>query len=116
MLRITALSLLLAPCFAQPPACTATYILMYSGRSKDGSREMDKAVSLRSRFRDLVRLVAINLETPREPDHQKLVRDYYQGFLPHVVVLRCDGSVIYDAAGPADSRMIGKLLTEELKK
>ena len=94
----------------------ATYILMYSGRSKDRPGELNKAAQLQSRFRDLVRVLSINLDVPREPDQQKLVRDYYQGFLPHVVVLRCDGSTLYDAAGPADSRLIGKLLNEELKK
>jgi hypothetical protein len=48
------------------------------------------------------------------PAQQELVKQYYKGYIPHVVVLDADGKALYNSAGEVDSQMIEAILEKSL--
>ena len=50
------------------------------------------------------------------PIKQDLIKKYYQGSIPHVVLLDKFGNAIYNSAGEVGSDQISALLDEALQK
>jgi len=53
-----------------------------------------------------VHFVVIDLDVPRSPDQQKLVKQYYKGYIPHVLVFDGHGEALYNQSGEVDSQRI----------
>lgn len=56
----------------------------------------------------------IDLDNKRPADQQQLVKQYYTGYIPHVVVLDANGKALYNAAGEVDSRVIEQILDKSI--
>jgi hypothetical protein len=62
-----------------------------------------------------VQFVIIDLDKQRSAEQQQLVRKYYKGYIPHVVVLDAKGNAVYNDAGEVDESAIAALLEKLLK-
>ena len=62
-----------------------------------------------------MQFVVIDLDKTRPGEQQQLVRKYYKGYIPHVVVLDGIGTAVYDEAGEVDESTIGGTLDKLLK-
>jgi hypothetical protein len=54
--------------------------------------------------------VIIDLDKKRSGEQQQLVKEYYKGYIPHVVVLDANGKALYNSSGEVDSRVIEEIL------
>ena len=52
----------------------------------------------------------IDLDKQRPAEQQQLVRKYYKGYMPHVVVLDAKGNAVYNEAGEISESEISRLL------
>jgi hypothetical protein len=57
----------------------------------------------------------VDLDHKRSPAQQELVPKYYQGYIPHVVVLDKSGKAIYNQSGEVEESTIERLLDSALK-
>ena len=53
-----------------------------------------------------MQFVVIDLDIQRSPEQQKLVNQYYKGYIPHVLVLAAHGEALYNQSGEVDSEPI----------
>ncbi len=54
--------------------------------------------------------VVIDLDKKRPAEQQPLVKEYYKGYIPHVVVLDGSGHAVYNDSGEvSESRISGTL-------
>jgi hypothetical protein len=51
-----------------------------------------RSVELYNKYRNQVHFVVAELGVKRSPEQQQLVKQYYQGSMPHVLVLGANGS------------------------
>jgi thioredoxin-related protein len=58
--------------------------------------------------------VIIDLDKTRSAEHQELVKKYYQGSIPHVVVLDASGRAVYNDAGEVSESEISHILDRQL--
>ncbi len=56
----------------------------------------------------------IDLDKKRPAEQQPLVKEYYKGYIPHVVVLDANGKALYNSAGEVDSRVIEEILEKSI--
>jgi hypothetical protein len=61
------------------------------------------------KFFDSVHFVVVDLDVQRSPEQQELVKKYYKGYIPHVVVLDAHGEPLYNQSGEVDSAVIEDL-------
>ena len=52
----------------------------------------------------------IDLDKQRPAEQQRLVRKYYKGYIPHVVVLDAKGDAVYSEAGEVSESEISRIL------
>jgi len=57
----------------------------------------------------------VDLDHKHSPAQDELVKKYYKGYIPHVVVLGKDGKALYDSSGEVDQEKISALLDEALR-
>jgi len=62
-----------------------------------------------------VGFVIIDLDRERPREQQALVKKYFRGYIPHVVVLDGGGRVLYNASGEVEEAQIAGLLDSLLK-
>jgi len=62
-----------------------------------------------------VQFVIIDLDKQRSAEQQQLVRKYYKGYIPHVVVLDKAGEAVYDSAGEVEESDLSAILDRSLK-
>ena len=62
-----------------------------------------------------MQFVIIDLDRKRPPEQQKLVEKYYEGYIPHVVVLDKNGKALYSSAGEVDESTISRTLDQALQ-
>ena len=67
------------------------------------------------KYKGRVQFVIIDLDKKRPSEQQKLVEKFYQGFIPHVVVLDKNGKALYSAAGEVEESRISALLDRALQ-
>jgi hypothetical protein len=82
------------------------YVIIYGEGCFNSKRQARRTVELYNKYRDQVHFVVIDLDVRRSPEQQQLVKQYYQGFIPHVVVLDASGKALYNSDGEVDSRVI----------
>jgi hypothetical protein len=82
------------------------YVIIYGEGCFNSKRQARRTVDLYDKYRDKVHFVVVDLDVRRSPEQQQLVKQYYQGFIPHVVVLDASGKALYNSDGEVDSRVI----------
>lgn len=73
------------------------YIIIYGEGCFNSKRQAQRTVELYEKYKDRVAFVIIDLDKPRSGAQQNLVKMYYQGSIPHVVLLNKSGRAIYNS-------------------
>ena len=92
------------------------YVFIYGEACFNSKRQARRTVSLYRKYSRRVRFVIIDLDIPRSAQQQELVKAYYRGFIPHVVVLDGKENVVYNQAGEVSESDISRLLDILLKE
>ena len=72
-------------------------------------------MDLYEKYKGRVHFVVIDLDQKQSPDQQELVKKYFAGSIPHVVVLDSSGSALYNSAGEVEESTIAAILDKALK-
>jgi hypothetical protein len=84
-------------------------VIMYGEGCFNSKRQARRTVELYNKYRSRVHFVVIDLDVQRSPEQQQLVKLYYKGYIPHVLVLNGPGEPVYNQSGEVDSRVIEDL-------
>jgi hypothetical protein len=82
------------------------YVIIYGEGCFNSKRQARRTVDLYNKYRDQVHFVVVDLDVRRSPEQQQLVKQYYKGYIPHVIVVDANGKALYNADGEVDSRLI----------
>jgi hypothetical protein len=82
------------------------YVIMYGEGCFNSKRQARRTVELYNKYRNQVHFVVVDLDAKRSPEQQKLVKEFYKGYIPHVVVLDANGNPLYNSSGEVDSKEI----------
>jgi len=82
------------------------YVIIYGEGCFNSKRQARRTVDLYNKYRDRVHFVVVDLDIRRSPAQQQLIKRYYKGYIPHVVVLNGRGEALYDSDGEVESRVI----------
>ena len=85
------------------------YVIMYGEGCFNSKRQARRTVELYDKYRYQVHFVVVDLDVQRSPEQQDLVKKYYKGYIPHVLVLDAHGEPLYNQSGEVDSRIIEDL-------
>jgi hypothetical protein len=91
------------------------YVIIYGEGCFNSKRQARRTVELYNQYKDRVNFVVIDLDQKRTPDQQRLVKQYYEGSIPHVVVLDRSEKAVYNRAGEVDSSQIETLFQKALR-
>lgn len=92
------------------------YVIIYGEGCFNSKRQARRTVELYNKYREQVHFVVIDLDVKRSPEQQDLVKQYYHGYIPHVLVLDSRGKAIYNESGEVESKTIEGLLQQSLGK
>ena len=92
------------------------YIIIYGESCFNSKRQAKRTVDLYEKYKGRVTFVIIDLNIRRSAAQQDLLKKYYQGSIPHVVLLDRFGNAIYNSAGEVGTDKISALLDEALQK
>jgi thiol-disulfide isomerase/thioredoxin len=90
------------------------YVIIYGEGCFNSKRQAQRTVELYNKYRDRVHFVVIDLDVQRSPEQQTLVKQYYQGYIPHVLVLSPTGDALYNQSGEVDSKVIEAIFRNQL--
>jgi hypothetical protein len=90
------------------------YAIFYGEGCFNSKRQARRTVDLYEKYKGRVQFVVVDLDRPRSPAQEDLVKKFYKGYIPHVVVLDRDGKTAYNASGEVDSGEISKVLEKAL--
>ena len=82
------------------------YVIMYGEGCFNSKRQARRTVELYNKYRSQVHFVVVDLDAKRSPEQQKLVKQFYKGYIPHVVVLDANGNPLYNSSGEVESKEI----------
>src|SRR6267378_2260695 len=82
------------------------YVIMYGEGCFNSKRQARRTVELYNKYRSQVHFVVVDLDVPRSPEQQQLVKQYYKGYIPHLLVLDAHGTPLYNQSGEVESRVI----------
>lgn len=82
------------------------YVIIYGEGCFNSKRQARRTVELYNKYRDRVHFVVVDLDTKPSAEQQKLVKQYYKGYIPHVAVLDGKGNALYNSSGEVDSKKI----------
>ena len=92
------------------------YVIIYGEGCFNSKRQAQRTVELYNKYRAQVHFVVIDLDIQRSPEQQTLVKQYYKGYIPHVLVLGPRGEVLYNQSGEVDSKVIENAFKESLAR
>lgn len=90
------------------------YVIIYGEGCFNSKRQARRTVDLYNKYRAKVHFVAVDLNLPLSSEQQKLVHQYYQGYIPHVLVLDAHGKPLYNKSGEVDSSRIEAIFKNAL--
>jgi hypothetical protein len=82
------------------------YVIMYGEGCFNSKRQARRTVELYNKYRSQVHFVVVDLDVQRSPEQQELVKKYYKGYIPHVLVLDAHNEPLYNQSGEVDSGVI----------
>src|SRR6266853_3889695 len=85
------------------------YVIIYGEGCFNSKRQARRTVELYNKYDSQVHFVVVDLDVRRSPEQQELVKKYYKGYIPHVVVLNAHGETLYNQSGEVDSAVIEDL-------
>ncbi len=85
------------------------YVIMYGEGCFNSKRQARRTVELYNKYRSQVHFVVVDLDVQRSPEQQEMVKKYYKGYIPHVLVLDAHGEPLYNQSGEVDSAVIEDL-------
>lgn len=91
------------------------YAIIYGEGCYNSKRQARRTVALYEKYKGRVQFVVVDLDKPRSPAQEDLVKKFYQGSIPHVVVLSREGKTAYNAAGEVGEDEISKVLDKTLR-
>jgi hypothetical protein len=91
------------------------YIIIYGEGCFNSKRQARRTVSLYEKYKDRVNFVVVDLDQKRSPAQQQLVKQYYQGYIPHVVVVDKAGKAVYNSSGEVGESSLSSLLERALE-
>jgi hypothetical protein len=91
------------------------YIVMYGEGCFNSKRQARRTVELYNKYRDRVNFVVVDLDKPQSGAQQELVKRFYRGYIPHVVVLSRHGTALYDSSGEVSSIEIEKIFEKSFR-
>jgi thiol-disulfide isomerase/thioredoxin len=91
------------------------YVMMYAEGCYNSKRQARRTVSLYEKYKDRVNFVVVDLDQRRSPAQLQLVKDYYKGNIPHVVVLDKSGTAVYNSSGEVEEDTISAILDKSLR-
>ena len=92
------------------------YVIIYGEGCFNSKRQARRTVELYNKYRDQVHFVVVDLDEKRSPEQQKLVKEYYEGSIPHVLILDANGKPLYNSAGEVDSKHISSIFEESFSQ
>ena len=92
------------------------YVIIYGEGCFNSKRQAQRTVELYNKYREQVHFVVIDLDAKRSPEQQELVKQYYKGYIPHVLVLDSRGKAVYNDSGEVESKTIEGLFQQSLAK
>jgi len=92
------------------------YVIMYGEGCFNSKRQARRTVELYNKYRNQVHFVVVDLDAKRSPEQQKLVKQFYKGYIPHVVVLDANGNPLYNSSGEVDSKEIEGVFAKSLSE
>ena len=92
------------------------YVIIYGEGCFNSKRQARRTVELYNKYRDRVHFVVVDLDVPRSPEQQKLVKQFYKGYIPHVVVLNARGDSLYNQSGEVDSERIEEIFSSSINR
>jgi hypothetical protein len=90
------------------------YAIFYGESCFNSKRQARRTVELYEKYKGRVQFVVVDLDRPRSPAQEELVKKFYKGYIPHVVVLNRDGKTAYNASGEVEEGEISKVLEKAL--
>ncbi len=97
-----------------PVAGKPTYAIIYGEGCFNSKRQAQRTVALYEKYRGRVQFVVVDLDGQQSPAQRELVKKFFQGTIPHVVVLDRNGKPAYNASGEVEAGEISKLLDKVL--
>jgi thiol-disulfide isomerase/thioredoxin len=97
-----------------PVAGKPAYIIFYGEGCFNSKRQARRTVDLYEKYRGKVQFVVVDLDQKHPAVQEELVKKFYKGYIPHVVVLNRDGKPAYDASGEVDEKEISKIFESTL--
>jgi len=92
------------------------YVIIYGEGCFNSKRQAQRTVELYNKYRAQIHFVVVDLDVPRSAEQQKLVKEYYKGYIPHVLVLDARGQALYNQSGEVDSKVIESAFKESLAR
>src|ERR1700756_5683842 len=92
------------------------YVIIYGEGCFNSKRQARRTVELYNKYRAQVHFVVIDLDVQRSPEQQRLIKQYYKGYIPHVLVLNAHGEPLYNQSGEVGSRHIEDIFKTSLAK
>ena len=92
------------------------YVIIYGEGCFNSKRQARRTVELYNKYRDQVHFVVVDLDVPRSPEQHKLVKQFYKGYIPHVVVLNASGETQYNQSGEVDSERIEEIFKRSINR
>jgi len=92
------------------------YVIIYAEGCFNSKRQARRTVELYTKYRGRVHFAVVDLDLSRSPEQEKLVKQYYKGYIPHVVVLDGKGEALYNQSGEVDSARIEEIFQGAIGK
>jgi hypothetical protein len=97
-----------------PVSGKPTYAIFYGEACFNSKRQARRTVELYDKYKVKVHFFVVDLDRPLSAAQQELVKKYYKGYIPHVVILDRDGKTAYNSSGEVDSGDISNYLEKAL--
>ena len=92
------------------------YVIIYGEGCFNSKRQARRTVELYNKYRSQVHFVVVDLDVQRSPEQQQLVKQYYKGYIPHVLVLDIQGTPLYNQTGEVESQFIEDIFQKALRQ
>src|SRR5712675_1098760 len=92
-----------------------SYVIIYGEGCFNSKRQARRTVELYEKYKGKVQFAVVDLDKPRSPAQEDLVKKFYKGYIPHVTVLNRDGKIAYNNSGEVEEEEISKVLDKTLK-
>ncbi len=98
-----------------PAAGKPNYIIIYAEGCFNSKQQARRTVNLYQRYRDRVNFVIVDLDQHPSTAQQPLLKSFYKGYIPTVVVIDSKGATLYSRAGEEDEAALSRLLDQALQ-